>query len=102
MSDRLSKGKHIRAHPEIQVELDHGPLAVQLLHLGLVQVRLSVAPVEEAGEAADPGADDPEEVVHGAEEVAADQEEARHVHVQEKPGEGIDFCPNVFGCGIAS
>ena len=96
MSDRLSKGKHIRAHPEIQVELDHGPLAVQLLHLGLVQVRLSVAPVEEAGEAADPGADDPEEVVHGAEEVTADQEEARYVHVQKEPGEGIYFCLNVF------
>ena len=47
--------------------------------------------MQEAGEAADPGTDDPEEVVDGAEEVAADQEEARHVHVQEESGVGKDF-----------
>ena len=45
------------------------------------------------GEPPDAGADDPEEVVHGAEEVAADQEEARHEHVQEKSG-GWDIFMN--------
>ena len=47
--------------------------------------------MEEAGEAPDPGADDPEEVVDGTEEVTADQEEARHVHVEEKSWERDGF-----------
>ena len=43
--------------------------------------------VQETGEPPDPRADDPEEVVHGAEEIAADEEEAGHVHVEKESEE---------------
>ena len=45
--------------------------------------------VQETGEPPDPRADDPEEVVHGAEEIAADEEEAGHVHVEKESEEGM-------------